>query len=167
MILNFAADAVKQPQQLIYLNYFLGLGQKFDLVINIDGFNDVTRRGRQLLSRLSPGHAPGMLLKSFDVMTSVPRLDRASLTYFSRLARSEFRLDKMNHSFWKYLVPGALKFRQQAVIESLRRDPRRNWRSIPFRKSSAPACAIACAKEPKARRKSGPRLSIFGRTIRG
>ena len=40
-ILNFAAGGYKQPQQLFILNYFLSLGQKFDLVINLDGFNEI------------------------------------------------------------------------------------------------------------------------------
>ncbi len=31
----------KQPQQLMALNYFLSLGAYFDLLINIDGFNEV------------------------------------------------------------------------------------------------------------------------------
>ncbi len=41
IILSFAAGGYKQPQQLLLLNYFLALGQEFDLVINIDGFNEV------------------------------------------------------------------------------------------------------------------------------
>lgn len=32
----------KQPQQLIALNYFLSIGAHFDLVINLDGFNEVS-----------------------------------------------------------------------------------------------------------------------------
>ena len=123
VVLNFAAGAVKQPQQLIYLNYFLGLGQKFDLVINIDGFNDVPGAVANCYHGFHPAMPQAILLRSFDAMTSVPRLARASLKYFSRLARAEFRLDKMNHSFWKYLVPLAIKSRQQAVIETLRRNP--------------------------------------------
>lgn len=31
----------KQPQQLMTINYFLALGAHFDLVINIDGFNEI------------------------------------------------------------------------------------------------------------------------------
>jgi len=31
----------KQPQQLQVLTYFLSVGQEFDMVVNIDGFNDV------------------------------------------------------------------------------------------------------------------------------
>lgn len=40
-ILNFAFGGLKQPQQLMALNYFLALNAKFDIVINIDGFNEV------------------------------------------------------------------------------------------------------------------------------
>ncbi|TVU53553.1 MAG: hypothetical protein EA414_11775 [Arthrospira sp. PLM2.Bin9] len=41
IILNFAHGGYKQPQQLLILNYFLSIGQEFDLVVNIDGFNEV------------------------------------------------------------------------------------------------------------------------------
>jgi hypothetical protein len=39
-VLPFAGGSYKQPQQLLELNYFTSLGQDFDLVINIDGFNE-------------------------------------------------------------------------------------------------------------------------------
>jgi hypothetical protein len=41
IVLNFASGGYKQPQQLLALSYFVSLGQKFDLVINLDGFNEV------------------------------------------------------------------------------------------------------------------------------
>ncbi len=41
IILCFASGGYKQPQQLLMLNYFLSIGQEFDMVINIDGFNEV------------------------------------------------------------------------------------------------------------------------------
>jgi len=41
VILNFAQGGFKEPQQLQILTYFLAIGQHFDLVINIDGFNEV------------------------------------------------------------------------------------------------------------------------------
>ncbi|MEM6794047.1 MAG: SDR family NAD(P)-dependent oxidoreductase, partial [Acidobacteriota bacterium] len=37
----FALGGYKQPQQLIALNYALALGEKLDIVINLDGFNDI------------------------------------------------------------------------------------------------------------------------------
>ena len=39
--LCMAHEGYKQPQQLLVLTYFLSIGQTFDLVINIDGFNEV------------------------------------------------------------------------------------------------------------------------------
>jgi hypothetical protein len=39
--LCFSHEGYKQPQQLLVLTYFLEQGQPFDLVVNIDGFNDV------------------------------------------------------------------------------------------------------------------------------
>lgn len=41
IILSFATGGYKQPQQLLILNYLLSVGQVFDMVINIDGFNEL------------------------------------------------------------------------------------------------------------------------------
>jgi len=39
--LCFSHEGYKQPQQLLVLSYFLSIGQPFDMVINVDGFNEV------------------------------------------------------------------------------------------------------------------------------
>jgi hypothetical protein len=39
--LNYAMGGYKQPQQMQILTYFLSIGQQLDIVINIDGFNEV------------------------------------------------------------------------------------------------------------------------------
>lgn len=39
-IVSVALGAYKQPQQLLALNYFLSLGAHFDVIINLDGFNE-------------------------------------------------------------------------------------------------------------------------------
>jgi hypothetical protein len=41
IVLNFSSAGYKQPQQLLILNYYLVIGQELDMVINIDGFNEV------------------------------------------------------------------------------------------------------------------------------
>ncbi len=38
---SFAMGGYKQPQQVLALNYLLAVGERFDLVVNLDGFNDV------------------------------------------------------------------------------------------------------------------------------
>jgi hypothetical protein len=40
-IISLALSGMKQPQQLIALNWFLALGSEFDIFINLDGFNEV------------------------------------------------------------------------------------------------------------------------------
>ena len=64
--LCFSHEGYKQPQQLLVLAYFLSIGQHFDLVINIDGFNEVALstfnrdRGRDI-SMPSPLHLDPLL----------------------------------------------------------------------------------------------------------
>jgi hypothetical protein len=41
VVLNAAAGGYKQPQQLMTVAYLVALGQRMDLIINLDGFNDV------------------------------------------------------------------------------------------------------------------------------
>ncbi len=40
-IISIALGGMKQPQQSLALNYFLVLGASFDIVINLDGFNEM------------------------------------------------------------------------------------------------------------------------------
>jgi len=40
-IVCLALGGMKQPQQLLVLDYVLALGARFDLVLNVDGFNEV------------------------------------------------------------------------------------------------------------------------------
>jgi hypothetical protein len=37
----FAVPGSKQPQQLMTLNYYIALGAEYDLIINVDGFNEI------------------------------------------------------------------------------------------------------------------------------
>ncbi len=41
VIVKATIGGYKQPQQLMALNYFMALGGEFDIVINLDGFNDI------------------------------------------------------------------------------------------------------------------------------
>ncbi|UNU24209.1 hypothetical protein [Microcoleus vaginatus] len=55
VVLNFGNGGYKQPQQLLILNYFLALGQELDLVINIDGFNEVALSNLNSKARVEIG----------------------------------------------------------------------------------------------------------------
>lgn len=49
-VLNLAAGGYKQPQQLMVVTYLLSLGAHFDVVVNLDGFNEVTLPIRENLA---------------------------------------------------------------------------------------------------------------------
>ncbi|HEY7187693.1 MAG TPA: hypothetical protein VH436_14155 [Vicinamibacterales bacterium] len=68
-------EGYKQPQQLIVLAYFLSIGQSFDLVINIDGFNEVTLGSLNEQRGLDISMPSAMHLEPL-----VNLVDRASLT---------------------------------------------------------------------------------------
>ena len=97
--LCFSHEGYKQPQQLIVLAYFLSLGQQYDLVINIDGFNEVAlgtrshERGRDV-SMPSPIHVDP-LLNLIDAATLTPARAQALAritVYKERLNRLGERL---------------------------------------------------------------------------
>ena len=93
--LCFSHEGYKQPQQLIVLAYFLSLGQQYDLVINIDGFNEVAlgsrndERGRDI-SMPSPIHIDP-LLNLIDQATLTPARVRA----LARISGDKERLNRL------------------------------------------------------------------------
>jgi hypothetical protein len=62
---NLAIGGFKQPQQLMALTYMLSLGGHFDLVINIDGFNEVTLP----LSENIPNHVFPFFPRQWHLLT--------------------------------------------------------------------------------------------------
>jgi len=93
--LCFSHEGYKQPQQLIVLAYFLSLGQHYDLVINIDGFNEVAlgsrsaERGRDI-SMPSPIHVDP-LLNLIDQSTMTP----ARIQALARISLYKERLNAL------------------------------------------------------------------------
>lgn len=93
--LCFSHEGYKQPQQLIVLAYFLSLGQQYDLVINIDGFNEVAlgsrndERGRDI-SMPSPIHIDP-LLNLIDQATLTP----ARVQALARISAYKERLNAL------------------------------------------------------------------------
>lgn len=41
ILYTMSSGGFRQPQQMMMLNYYISLGAEFDLIINLDGFNDV------------------------------------------------------------------------------------------------------------------------------
>ena len=54
IIVKATIGGYKQPQQLMAFNYFTALGGEFDVVINLDGFNDVALPGLENIPSTNP-----------------------------------------------------------------------------------------------------------------
>jgi hypothetical protein len=95
VLLCFAHEGYKQPQQLLILSYFLSLGQELDLAINIDGFNEVALgsynadRGRDI-SMPSPIHLDP-LINLVDQATMTP----ARIESLADISRYKRRLNEL------------------------------------------------------------------------
>lgn len=72
-VLNLGQGGWKQPQQLLALNYFLSLGQRFDVIVNLDGFNEIALGYHNHLSgidySLPSAHVLLPLVRLADVST--------------------------------------------------------------------------------------------------
>jgi hypothetical protein len=55
-VLNYARGSFKQPQQVVMLAWLLGLGIEPDLVLNIDGFNEVALSTANASRGMHPGY---------------------------------------------------------------------------------------------------------------
>lgn len=79
-ILNFAMSGYKQPQQALTLAYYLSLGQKFDLVINIDGFNEAVTMWHNWSNNIDPMNPAdqvwGAMARALTEQASVSKADK-------------------------------------------------------------------------------------------
>ncbi|SLM29984.1 hypothetical protein MTBBW1_2030074 [Desulfamplus magnetovallimortis] len=67
-IVNFAIGGYKQPQQLMVLNYLILMGAHFDIVINIDGFNEVALPFvENIKNKVSPFYPRNWLYRARDI----------------------------------------------------------------------------------------------------
>jgi hypothetical protein len=93
--LCFAHEGYKQPQQLIVLAYMLSIGQSFDLVVNIDGFNEVAlgtynhQRGHDI-SMPSPIH-----LEPLVTLTDRSTLTVEKIQSLAAISRDKERLNRL------------------------------------------------------------------------
>jgi len=95
IILSFATGGYKQPQQLLILNYFLALGQELDMVVNIDGFNEVA------LSNLNNKNKIDLAMPSIQHI--LPLTNIASNTLSTKAMKSTIAIQenkaKINQAF--------------------------------------------------------------------
>jgi len=137
-LVSFALGGFKQPQQLEALAYFLGRGDHFDLVINLDGFNEVVlpwaENRRMDTSPVYPRMWRVFTARSIDAGSAVlygrifdvkDRIEQSRAFY----ARFPYRYSQLMRLVWA-LSYARLSAEQRSLEDSLR-DSLAHARSTP------------------------------------
>ena len=123
--LCMAHEGYKQPQQLLVLAYFLSIGQPFDLVINIDGFNEVAispLNNQQNLDISMPSASHLIpLINLIDKGTLTPR-KLQSLSAIARGVTSAIAHDAISLTVRGATMPTVLSASRQ-IVRGATRDP--------------------------------------------
>ncbi len=90
-VVSLAQGGFKQPQQLTALAYYLALGAHFDLVLNIDGFNEVALPAIELVPRGVFPFYPRGWDQRLAPLDSEPRRIAADLSVIRRRQRDRAR----------------------------------------------------------------------------
>src|SRR5262245_12045121 len=106
-VLNFAIGAHKQPQQLQILAYYLSIGQKFDAVVTIDGFNEVRVGSENAEAGVSvdfPGTTWRLLMQHIDEQATRPQAEMLLLAYHDVAGRNWLHYGQSCRSGTCYLL---------------------------------------------------------------
>lgn len=82
VVYNAATGGGKQPQQLFRLQYLLLLGERFDLVLNVDGFNEIAL---PLVENVPVG-TPAILPRAYPHLLSASTVDVSCVSRSNRYA---------------------------------------------------------------------------------
>lgn len=88
-------EGYKQPQQLLVLSYFLAIGQVFDLVVNIDGFNEVALGSVNVARGMDASMPSAMHMAPLIDLASQQALTPEKLTLLAAITADRTRLDRL------------------------------------------------------------------------
>jgi hypothetical protein len=118
VVLNFAQNGFKQPQQALILTYFLGIGQRFDAVVNIDGFNEAalgfSENWQNGVDVSMPRAYPGAMTELFRSPTEAQVEWQSSITATRRTIARMDRWTRRLPSAAGRLVLSAVRIRAEA-----------------------------------------------------
>jgi hypothetical protein len=125
-VLNFASGSYKQPQQLIALAYYMSIGQQFDFVINIDGFNELALAEFNRKKGLAPYMPSSEVMLNLASLANISR-DQSTLLETASLIKSRNAIKESSISqdhcrialcfVWHEVAGGFYSRRYQAQLE--------------------------------------------------
>jgi hypothetical protein len=108
VIVKAVMGGYKQPQQLMAFNYFTALGGEFDIVINLDGFNEIALPVAENVPNTNPffprqWHQRMQMLPDPALLSTIGQiqfLDTVSQTWAAFFSRAPFRYSVTMNVLW-------------------------------------------------------------------
>lgn len=132
--LCFSHEGYKQPQQLLVLSYFLSIGQTFDLLLNIDGFNEVALSTFNNERGLDVSMPSAMHLDPLMNLVNQATLTPAKLRSLAAISEYKERINRLVDRLQRNRV-AAINF----VLERLHRSATTSYRAELARFSRLPS----------------------------
>ena len=109
VIVKSTIGGYKQPQQLLALNYFTAIGGEFDIVINLDGFNEIALPPLENVPETNPffprqWHLRMRTVPDRDFLTTVGRirfLDSMAEKWANVFRTGPFRYSVTMNTIWR------------------------------------------------------------------
>lgn len=139
VFLNFSNGGYKQPQQLMILNYILALGGNFDIVINLDGFNEVALSASENIPnkvfpffprlwhmRVGP---QSISQKELRVIGTISNLQDIRDRLYRSLSSAPLSYSNTSYLLWEYLNRYLLTCiaKERLLLSSLRRSTEQDY----------------------------------------
>jgi len=107
VLINLATGGFKQPQQLFHLEYALLSGFEFDLVLNVDGFNELALASENIRQGINPifpsGHHMGLMSRMSETIPGSQLVWELS-QYYTLLKNERRLLSFLSKSPFRYSV---------------------------------------------------------------
>jgi hypothetical protein len=108
VIVKAVMGGYKQPQQLMAFNYFTALGGEFDIVINLDGFNEIALPVAENIPNTNPffprqWHQRMQMLPDSALLSTIGQiqfLDTVSQRWAAVFSRAPFRYSVTMNVIW-------------------------------------------------------------------
>jgi hypothetical protein len=159
-VLNFSQGGFGQPQALISYFYFRSIGQRFDVVVNIDGFNEAMGKRTNQRNGFHVSLPLSWVMNNLMLQFQAPSDDPEALDFMGRLLRTQAKVARLKAAGggglarWRLAKAqeelDALRARTPIVPQDRQKEPTVLPRTPPVPDevfSNCPATATALAEE--------------------
>ena len=116
-VLNFSQGGFGQPQALLSYFYFRSIGQRFDIVLNIDGFNEAMGKRTNQINGYHVSLPLSWMMNNLMLQFQTPSHDSEVLDFMGRLLRTQARVAELERKPDTWLSRWRLKRAREELAD--------------------------------------------------